>query len=250
MPTEAARAVEACLLELRGVDAELDGIQRLLDRAAFGRDALAIAQLVGQRATLLEKRYAAAVRHRAAVVAAAPKPAKGCPIDLRRYYPGAHAAKAPGTRHADLALVVKSLDQEQRLVEGWASTPAVDRIGDSMDPEGARYHLPLPLLLDHDHKNQVGHVIDAKTSPDGIRFTARFPKITEPGAVKDAVDKAWHLVKHGLRSAVSIGFRPRVGGMEPIKSGYRFSEYDWVELSLVSVPANAAAVITGVRNAP
>jgi hypothetical protein len=77
-------------------------------------------------------------------------------------------------------VVVKSLDSEERVLTGWASTRAVDRIGDSVVPEGAQYKLPLPLLLDHEHSQQVEHVIKAKPGKDGLSSARRLPRSMNP----------------------------------------------------------------------
>lgn len=141
---------------------------------------------------------------------------------------------------------IKSVNDEQRVIEGIASTPRTDRVGDVVEPMGAQFKVPLPLLLDH--TEQVGHVEFAKLSKNSISFRARIPKITEPGAAKDLVDKAWHLAKYGLRQFASIGFRALENGLEPIKSGVRIKSWEWLELSLVQIPAQPDAVITTLKS--
>ena len=49
---------------------------------------------------------------------------------------------------AFVSFEIKSLDDEQRLIEGWATTPEVDRMGDIVLPKGAEYKLPIPFLLE------------------------------------------------------------------------------------------------------
>lgn len=140
-------------------------------------------------------------------------------------------------------LDVKSFDDSKRSFSGIASTPSVDRMGDSVDPMGARYALPMPLLLDHDPKRQVGHVEFASPGKNGIPFKATIATIDTPGTAKDLVDYAWDLVKARLRSFVSIGFRAE--DFEVMKDGgYKFNKWEWLELSLCSIPANSDAVIS------
>ena len=148
---------------------------------------------------------------------------------------------------AFVALDIKALDDEQRTIEGWASTPDEDRMGDIVVPKGAKYKLPMPFLLDHDHQSAVGEVDHVEVTDKGIKFRAHIKNIAEPGAVKDLCDSAWSLVKNGLRRAVSIGFRPLE--MEPLPTGgLKFNSWEWYELSAVSVPAQANAVITGTKS--
>ena len=61
-------------------------------------------------------------------------------------------------------LTVRSVNAEQRLISGLASTPEVDRMGDVVVPEGARFASELPLLLFHDTRLPVGRVRLAKTT--------------------------------------------------------------------------------------
>ena len=75
---------------------------------------------------------------------------------------------------------VKSLDAQRRTFSGIASTPELDRVGDSVDPGGGIFKNPLPLLLHHDQTKPIGSVILTAT-PTGIRFIATLPHIAEPG---------------------------------------------------------------------
>ena len=103
---------------------------------------------------------------------------------------------------------IKSINEEQRVIEGIATTPSTDRMGDIVEPEGAQFKLPLPLLWQHNSREPVGEVIAAKATPDGITFQAQFARILEPGALKDRIDAAWQSVKYKLVKGMSIGFSP------------------------------------------
>lgn len=141
-------------------------------------------------------------------------------------------------------LTIKSFEEEgeERIVRGIATTPSVDRMGDEVESKGAVFKTPMPLLLHHDHRLPVGVVEFAKATKDGIPFVARIAKVEEDGVLKDRTNEAWQSVKYGLISAVSIGFSP----LDYVKTdtGLKFTKWEWYELSLVTVPANADAVIT------
>ena len=146
-------------------------------------------------------------------------------------------------------LTVKGMDDEERVITGIATTPTPDRVGDVVEPLGVSFKNPLALLHQHDHRSPVGTVTFDAPTAKGITFTARMPKITEPGPLKDRVDTAWGEVKSGLVRAVSIGFRALEDGYEVMKSGgYRFLKTEVVELSLVTVPAQSDAVIQTVKS--
>lgn len=145
-------------------------------------------------------------------------------------------------------LTIKSVDVESRVIRGMATTPSVDRVGDVVEPRGAKYQPSLPLLLFHDHKRPVGTVSLSEPTDKGIAFEAQLPTITTPGSLRDRVEEAWDSVQAGIVKGVSIGFRALEDGVELMKSGgYRFTKIEILELSLVSVPANADATISTIK---
>lgn len=144
-------------------------------------------------------------------------------------------------------LTVKAVDDEARIITGIATSPSPDRVGDVVEPLGVKFKNPMPLLHQHDNHNPVGKVWFKKPTKDGIEFRAELPKIVEAGPLKDRVDTAWQEVKYDLVRAVSIGFRDveysRIEG-----GGLRYIETEVLELSLVTIPANADATIQTVKS--
>jgi HK97 family phage prohead protease len=145
-------------------------------------------------------------------------------------------------------LTVKRVSEDERVIEGLATSPEPDRMGDVVEPKGAQFKLPLPLLMHHDSRQPVGHVTSAKVTNDGIEVTARIIKFDEPGTLKNRLDEAWQSVKSGLITGLSIGFRAIERSYIEDTSSIRFTAWEWLELSIVSVPANAEASITTVRS--
>lgn len=146
-------------------------------------------------------------------------------------------------------LIVKSVDEDKRIIAGIATSPEPDRLGDIIDPLGVTFAASLPLLLHHDVTLPVGTAKFDKPTKQGITFTAKLPTISEPGRLRDRVDEAWQSVKAGLIRGVSIGFRVIGDAIERLKDGgLRYLETEVLELSLVTVPANAAATITSIRS--
>jgi HK97 family phage major capsid protein/HK97 family phage prohead protease len=145
-------------------------------------------------------------------------------------------------------LEVKSFDAEARTIEGIATTPTPDRSGDVMDPEGAVFTLPLPLLWQHNQAQPVGEVLEARVTPDGILIKARLAQLVDPGPLKARLDDAWQHLKAGLVRGLSIGWKPitavaRTGG------GHHVSRWHWAELSLVTIPLNQTATILSIKSA-
>lgn len=144
-------------------------------------------------------------------------------------------------------LEIKAVDDEQRVITGIATTPEPDRVGDIVEPMGAKFKNPVPLLWQHQHDKPVGTVVFDKPTAKGIRFTATLPVIPEAGALKDLVDMAWQSVKAKLVRGVSIGFRSLEHSFMD-NGGIKFSSTELLELSLVSVPANASADIQTIKS--
>lgn len=144
-------------------------------------------------------------------------------------------------------LTVKAVEDGERVIRGIATTPTPDRMGDIVEPLGVQFRNPMPLLWQHQHDKPVGHVKFDKPTKDGITFEARLADIKEPGPLKDRIDEAWQSVKAGLVAAVSIGFKALEYAFMD-NDGIRFSKTEVLELSLVTIPANAEAVITTIKS--
>jgi HK97 family phage prohead protease len=140
-------------------------------------------------------------------------------------------------------LTVKGVDDDARVITGMASTPTPDRLEDVVEPEGAQFKLPLPLLWQHDSAQPIGHVTHAKVSKAGIEIVAKIAK-----GVTAEIDRAWSLIKAGLVPGLSIGFKPIEHEWIEETKGIRFTKWDWLELSAVTIPANAEATIATVKS--
>lgn len=140
-------------------------------------------------------------------------------------------------------LEIKRVDEDARVITGMASTPTPDRLQDVVESEGARFKLPIPFLWQHDSGQPIGHVTDAKVSKAGIEIVARIAK-----GVTAEIDRAWSLIKAGLVPGLSIGFKPTKHEFIKETKGIRFIEWDFLELSAVTIPANAECTIATVKS--
>lgn len=144
---------------------------------------------------------------------------------------------------------VKAVDDVKGVIEGVASTPEPDRVDDIVEPEGASFRLPMPLLWQHDGLAPVGIVERAVVAARGIRIRARIDmgEPDDPPAMRFRLQEALRSVQRGLVRGLSIGFRPlEVSRLET--GGLRFLRWDWFELSLVTIPAQAEASITNIKH--
>ena len=145
-------------------------------------------------------------------------------------------------------LEIKSVNVEQRIIEGIASTPSVDHGGDVMVPSGAVFKLPLPFLWKH--TDAIGEVFAAEVRPDGIHIKAKVSTVATPGRVKDYVDDAWasFTAKPPLVRGLSIGWKPIEAELVKGTRFTRYLKWFWGELSAVVVPMNMDATIIAVKS--
>lgn len=146
-------------------------------------------------------------------------------------------------------MMLKSADDETREIIGIAATVGTDRDGDIIDPQGAVFKLPIPLLWQHDRSQPIGEVFAAKLTKAGIEIHARLAKPTPdmPSQMVARLNEAWHSIKAGLVRGLSIGFLP----LEYTRlntGGVHVTKWDWHELSAVTIPANVDASITVIKS--
>jgi len=145
-------------------------------------------------------------------------------------------------------LEVKEFDDEKREIVGIATTPATDRFGDVVEPKGADIKLPLPFLWQHRHSEPIGHMVKARATKEGIEVRVKVAQTEKPGRLKDRLDEAWDSIKLGLVRGLSIGFKPIEWTRNEETGGLHFLKWDWLELSAVTIPANAEATIQTVKS--
>lgn len=138
---------------------------------------------------------------------------------------------------------IKAVNDEEGVIEGIASTPTTDRMGDIVEPKGAEFKLPLPLLWQHSARDPLGHVISAKVTDAGIAIKAKILR-----GVLPEIDRAWALIKAGLVRGLSIGFRSIEDSDIKGTWGRRFTKWEWLELSAVTIPANSEATIQTIKS--
>ena len=146
-------------------------------------------------------------------------------------------------------IAIKSLDDDLRELVGIASTPSTDRMGDIVEPDGAEFSLPIPLLWQHDHAAPIGEVYAAKVVGKKIEIKARLvsPIDGMPMAMTARLQEAWTSIKTGLVRGLSIGFSP-LEYSHLDNGGVRFTKWNWHELSAVTIPANAEASISMIKS--
>ena len=119
-------------------------------------------------------------------------------------------------------------------IEGYASTDDIDRQGDivpaSVWKKGIQNYLKNPVILAyHNHSEPVGRMVDHRVDSKGLWVKAR---------ISSAADEVFNLVKDGILTAFSIGFRIVDAEYDAAKELFVVKELELHEISVVSVPAN------------
>lgn len=134
---------------------------------------------------------------------------------------------------------------------GTASTPTLDRQNDTVDPLGVKFTLPLPFLMAHDATQPIGQIVSATVDKSGIQVAG---KITEPTAdmppgMAGRLREAWASITSGLIRGLSVGFIPKE--YEPnAAGGFAIKAWEWIELSLVAIPAQPDAGVSRFKALP
>lgn len=119
-------------------------------------------------------------------------------------------------------------------IEGYASTTDIDRQGDvvpvSVWEKGIQNYLKNPVILAyHDHSEPVGRMVEHKIDSKGLWIKAR---------ISSAASEVFNLVKDGVLTAFSIGFRIVDAEYNSAAELFVVKELELHEISVVSVPAN------------
>lgn len=122
---------------------------------------------------------------------------------------------------------------ESIYIEGYASTNDVDRAGDivpkSVWEDGIKNYLKNPIVLaQHDHDDPIGRMVEHKIDDKGLWIKARI----------SAAAEVFNLIKDGVLTAFSIGFRVLDAEYNSATELFVIKELELMEISVVSVPCN------------
>lgn len=136
----------------------------------------------------------------------------------------------------------------KRTFRGIASTPSTDRMGDVVEPRGAKFNLPIPLLWQHNSREPIGWVTAARITASGIEVDGEVATVEEEGTLKQRLTEAWQMLKAKLVRGLSIGFNTLESARIEGTYGLHFLAWEWLELSCVTIPANQDASITSIKS--
>ncbi len=129
-----------------------------------------------------------------------------------------------------------------RQIKVIASDATPDRMGDILEPSGcvlANYKRNPIVLAQHNYEAPIGRCVTIAVEGGAVVATIEFP----PEGTSALADEYARLAKGGVLSAVSVGFLPLA--RKPLDGGgWRYTAWEMLELSIVSVPANPSALVT------
>ena len=129
----------------------------------------------------------------------------------------------------------KDDDEDQSImIEGYASTNDKDRHGDVVPTgvweKGIAEYVKNPIILAyHNHTMPVGKMVEHKVDDKGLWIKAK---------ISDAAGDVYKLIKKGILSAFSIGFRIKDAEYNTAAEVFLVKDLELHEISVVSVPAN------------
>jgi len=154
-------------------------------------------------------------------------------------------------------------EEEDRVVRFVASDETPDRVGDVIEVAGwnlTSYKANPVVLWGHDSNDRppIGRAANVRRGVGPSGRAALLASIEfAPAEAHEFADSVYQLTKAGYLNAVSVGFMPRSTkdisekerqelGMPSY--GLLYDSADLLEISVVSVPANPSALITGAKS--
>jgi HK97 family phage prohead protease len=148
----------------------------------------------------------------------------------------------------DFVTEIRTVEGDARALDFIISTASVDRYGDTIALDGwklANFRKNPVVLWMHDNTMlPVGKASNVRIEDNALRSRVEF---TPSGLVRYN-DIVLEMLKGGFLSATSVGFSPLKYNFvdDPSRRfGIDFLEQELLEFSIVTVPANAEALIEG-----
>jgi len=141
----------------------------------------------------------------------------------------------------DKSTITKDAAADGFYIEGLANAATRDRSGDLISPTAYNLdnYLKNPvILLQHNRDQPIGRMVEHKIDDKGL-----WVKVFISSAAEDLY-KTITLIKDGVLSAFSVGFRLLDGKYIPANDTFVITELEMLETSLVSIPCNQDSVFS------
>ncbi len=136
-------------------------------------------------------------------------------------------------------------DTDERIIEGWASTDALDRYNEITDPQAFKKTLktfmknPVLYLVHETWKLPVGLILKATIKEHGLWVKAM---------ISQAEDAAWVKVKERILKTFSFGYKLLKYDKDEKTGILTIRDLELYEISIVGIPANPEAMIELVKS--
>lgn len=135
-------------------------------------------------------------------------------------------------------------ENEELKITGYATTNDKDRHGDIVEASawkgGLKNYLNNPIILAyHKHDEPIGLTVELEHDEKGLKITALISK---------AAGNIYDLIKEGVLRTFSVGFIAKDGEYIREENTFYITKAELYEVSVVSVPANAQAVFSVMKN--
>jgi HK97 family phage prohead protease len=164
-------------------------------------------------------------------------------VDQRRFHQLARRGDEDGAVVERPARVLRT-SEESRTVRFVLSDGTVDRVGDTLDPNGwdlTAYKRNPVVLWGHDALSPpIGRMTNIFSDGSRLLGDVRF---AEPN-VYEFADQIFRLIRAGYINAGSVGFIPiDYSFNDGRRGGIDFHEQELLEFSVVPIPANSNALV-------
>ena len=149
--------------------------------------------------------------------------------------------KIQNKKSAHLRAQIKKYEEDEKgdiYIKGYASTDGVDRMDDIIlkDAWDLRNYEKNPILLfNHNYNEPIGVAELVEVRSGGLYLE---------GKISGSCSKICELIKAGVLRTFSVGFWPKDVKYVPENDGFIIKEAELLEVSVVSVPANADATFS------
>ena len=154
---------------------------------------------------------------------------------------------------------VETQELEERTVRFKISSEVIDRDGDVLIAKGCDFKNfeknPVFLSFHNYHEYPLGIPKNWGIDGNAVYCDVYFPTIeelstnpTEASEKAKLVDFTYHCYKTGMLNAVSVGFIANLAEPNTATGGYIVKDWELLEFSAVTVPANQDAIAQAVKS--
>jgi len=136
------------------------------------------------------------------------------------------------------------VEEPDIIIEGYANTSTIDRVGDIIVPEawkmgGLDNYRKNPIILAfHNYEKPIGRAIELTVTEQGLYIKAR---------ISEAAGDIYDLIKSEIVTTFSVGFRVKDATYDPATDIFVIKDLELMEISVVSVPANADSSFSVIK---